>query len=243
MVYFGGSAHAVTTQNVINSLFSASLLTPDTTRDSPTDTWDNVKIPASMYVSNLEPSIWYTVGTDTEPTNYSSLVGVPMWGVSKDGTANFSITWPIFDTECQWDRPGYTQLEWCQFSSNHSDSSTSCQNTTQKCVVNETTGMFVSGPYNIGPSVLTSNFTSYGPTYWEQSQLNSSSAAHYVDILYSIHDNPTYDNILYAGSKQRCQLRTTRVDAEIFCTNGACRVSRFRKSNDSKPDFINPVSL
>lgn len=239
MRYFGGSAHQVNDQNVINALFSASLLAPDSTRSGPTDTWANIKIPASKYVLDLQPNAWRTFDTASGSINYSSLVGVPTWCVPDQGTASFNLNWPIVDTDCHWEQPGYSELEWCKFCNNHPDPNNAlCEtyNTAQQCILNETTGEVQGQTSDGGLSVITSNVP------YNLTQLYSNSTPQYMDILFSVRNSHKVNNISYPGSKSRCRLRTVRVEAGVLCNDGACHVSKVRKSNDPRPDFINPVS-
>lgn len=240
MLYFGGLSNQIGAQNVINALISASLLTPDSTRYGPTDAWGNIKIPSSSYLINLEADTWYNVDTGAGDTNYSSLIGVATWGHLDQGSTIFSLAWPIFDVDCHRELPGYTELEWCYFALDHIDPDRESSSTTQQqCSYNETTHT-VEGPTHQGPGVL----TSYWSSSWNStSQLNISSRPQYMNITFSMRDNHTIDNVAYPGSKISCELRTIRVDAEVVCNYGSCGVSRFRRSKDPRPDFINPVSI
>lgn len=246
--YFGGSSSEVTTSSVINALFSASLLAPDNIRTGPVDSWGNYKIPAVKYISNLDSDTWYTTDPNSQSMNYSSLVGVPTWGLPKQGTVNFTVTWPIFYTDCSWDRPGYTALEWCLNISLSECTTTNnvCLQGNESCVLNQTTGQ-VAGPFYYGPGIFRSDtwdgMNASDPASVNVTQLKSNSPPQYVDITYSTVNTSEINNITYVGLKAQCKLRTTRVEAEVFCTDASCGVSRFRKSNDSRPDFINPVSI
>lgn len=232
--YFGGGAHAMTTQTNINGIFVTSLMAPQTASNGPTDTWGNVRIPASHYVEDLEPGTWYTADESSGFTDYSSLVGIPVWGVPDKDTVNFSITWPIFNTDCQWKQPGYSDLEWCYFSLNHTKSTEQ-----QNCTYNATDGT-VQGPSYKGLPVMTST----DPLWLTEvfvPQLNSSSNPVYMAFAYSMLDDHEVDGVGYPGSKAECKLRTVRAEAQVFCASGACRVTRLRRTIEAKPDFINVV--
>ena len=78
--------------DLINALYFSALLTPPAGQASSVDTWANVKIPA---IENLEststsdPDGWYDVRPGN--TTYSSLVGLPIDGIRKNGSYHFYV--------------------------------------------------------------------------------------------------------------------------------------------------------
>ena len=78
--------------DLIDALYLSALLTPPAGQASPVDTWANVKIPT---IENLESTSksdadgWY----DVQPgnTSYSSLVGLPIDGIRKNGSYHFYV--------------------------------------------------------------------------------------------------------------------------------------------------------
>ena len=78
--------------DLINALYLSALLTPPAGQASPIDTWANVKIPA---IENLESTSksdadgWYDVHPGN--TSYSSLVGLPIDGIRKNGSYYFYV--------------------------------------------------------------------------------------------------------------------------------------------------------
>lgn len=241
MWYFGGSSHYVTTPNVINGLFVSSLLSPNTTRHSAVDSWGNPKIPSPRIVLNqtsddLSSNPWEVVNPAT--TSYSSLIGIPIWDVPELGTANFTIEYPVFETDCHWVYPGIDAMEWCELSGPLV--STISPSTNLTCVLNKTTG-FVQGPYWDGESFLDSEWsnTSYNIIFNE----TDAALPKDVDIIYNILDIHMVDNVSYPGSSAKCILNTDHIEAEVFCTNGGCGVSRMRRSvKELQPQYLNPVS-
>lgn len=68
-------------QNTAIGLYLASLTAPQGMKDSPTDLWDNVKIPMLEDISGWTGSAdaadtWYEV--PQENVSYSSLIGIPV---------------------------------------------------------------------------------------------------------------------------------------------------------------------
>lgn len=78
----GGSFEATAT-----GLYLASLIAPQRMKDSPTDLWDNVKIPMLEDIpgwteSASDTDAWYKVPQHN--VSYSSLVGIPVSGIASD---------------------------------------------------------------------------------------------------------------------------------------------------------------
>ena len=78
--------------DLIDALYLSSLLTPLAGQVSPVDTWANVKIPAIEILESTSKSDadgWYDVHPGN--TSYSSLVGLPMDGIGKNGSYHFYV--------------------------------------------------------------------------------------------------------------------------------------------------------
>ncbi len=226
LYYFGGLSHYTSQINVINGLMVSSLSSPNSIRRSAVDTWGNPKIPSPRSILNqtnddLSLNPWQTVNPAT--TSYASLIGVPIYNTPAHGSATFTIEYPVFATDCKWQHPGIGSLEWCQLSGPLLLSTDPDTNTT--CVLNKADGS-VRGPYYGGGSFLTSQWSNK-----------------YIDIIYSIADSHKVGNVWYQGSRADCILKTTHLEAEIICTNGACGVTRLRRSEkELQPDNLTPVS-
>lgn len=239
--YFGGLAHYDTTINVVNGLFVSSLLSPNSTRRSAVDSWGNPKIPSPRSVLNqsnndLSLNPWQAV--DPATNSYASLIGLPLWNVSGEGTTNFTIEYPVFETDCQWQLPGIDNLEWCRLSGTQFSNVGTQTNTT--CVLNTTTGN-VRGPNWNSGSFLTSAWSNDSAHSGQDG--TSTSLPEYVDIIYNIPDYHKVGNISYQASRAICTIRTDHVEAEMICANGGCGVSRLRRSEkELQPDSLNPVS-
>lgn len=87
----------------LNALYITSLMAPERVRDSPIDTWGNVKVPQ---MSQLDPGLkanesgWYEIDPQNGHIPYSSLVGVPVVGVSPEGNTTFNMESSYFDMQC-----------------------------------------------------------------------------------------------------------------------------------------------
>jgi hypothetical protein len=84
----------------IASLYTTTLLGPETSKGGPLDLWGNVKIPfLSSYEGSLDGS-WSELPNDTSLFYYSALAGIPISEIPL-GTTNFSIESSYMETKCQ----------------------------------------------------------------------------------------------------------------------------------------------
>ena len=78
--------------DLINALYLSALLTPPAGQASSVDTWANVKIPAIESLESTSKSDadgWYDVHAGN--TSYSSLIGLPIDGIRKNGSYHFYV--------------------------------------------------------------------------------------------------------------------------------------------------------
>ncbi|CAD6588389.1 MAG: hypothetical protein ASARMPREDX12_003254 [Alectoria sarmentosa] len=76
----------------INALYLSALLSPPASKASSVDTWSNVKIPTIEKLESTGKSDadgWYDVSPGN--TAYSSLVGLPIDGIRKNGSYHFYV--------------------------------------------------------------------------------------------------------------------------------------------------------
>jgi hypothetical protein len=271
MNYFGGLSHYVNTPVVMNSLVSVSLAAPNSTTLSPRDTWGNVKLPAARYVhtealeyqSATANQLSASKGQGLLPneTEYSSLIGVPLWDVPEKGNLTFDIEWPIFDTDCQWQR-NLTELEYCQ----------TCYQGNETCFVNQSLEYWVDGwPKDCDVSEYAGlNYTNlelcqlcdggrdscflnstvngtvdgwpYGCRFDSQNmyltsndlqQVNSTSSPHYLSLAFTVYapDSGSSDGKDVYSTTAECILRTTHVTATVSCAEGVCEIYGMRESS------------
>lgn len=83
----------------INSIYSTSIISPDSVRESSLDSWGNVKIP---YFRRLDASANSTGWTPVPRTGiaYSSLLGVPTANIPGVGNTTFVSTTTYLDLDC-----------------------------------------------------------------------------------------------------------------------------------------------
>lgn len=103
------SGDAATSLAAINALYSANLLAPLSVKSSDEDTWGNLKIPW-LPISEDAPSqsgTWNVVSDLTSADNYSSLVGLPIAGLTRKPQTlqQFTYEYAYMDLKCPF--PAY----------------------------------------------------------------------------------------------------------------------------------------
>ncbi|KAJ4328689.1 hypothetical protein N0V84_000880 [Fusarium piperis] len=81
---------------ILNSMYNAALLSPDSIRNDSQDIWGNVKIPYLPSYGNLDSPGWQRVPSIFE---YSALVGIPINNISV-GNSSFPIESTYVYLEC-----------------------------------------------------------------------------------------------------------------------------------------------
>ncbi|KIW29290.1 uncharacterized protein PV07_05115 [Cladophialophora immunda] len=89
---------------IVNTLFVASIISPESTKSSPRDTWGNVKIPMIEHYENsstIDDDGWF-ITLDGEQSTYSSIVGIPIAGVDSTDFINYAtnIETAYFRLDC-----------------------------------------------------------------------------------------------------------------------------------------------
>ncbi len=85
------------------ALYTAALLAPLSTKLGPEDPWGNVKIPRLENLSHHTPdsSGWIDVPSNfSMPESYSSLVGLPVVGLSGEGSSTFTMENTYLSVDC-----------------------------------------------------------------------------------------------------------------------------------------------
>ncbi|KAJ4340059.1 hypothetical protein N0V87_002679 [Didymella glomerata] len=105
-----GPAFGITTEGFLRrkyaeagSLYNAALLAPLATKVGPQDIWGNVKIPSLDTFNQSAPGAdgWFDVlSRNLLPETYSSLVGVPIVGLSERAESNFTLEYNYLAVNC-----------------------------------------------------------------------------------------------------------------------------------------------
>lgn len=96
--YFGSDLGAV--QTLIFGSFYAALLGTPRVKSSPVDVWNNVKIPAMESLTTVSTDAWLAVPESPELV-YSSLVGLPLWGLPAGMNNTIYIETSYLLLDCQ----------------------------------------------------------------------------------------------------------------------------------------------
>ncbi|RVD88558.1 uncharacterized protein DFL_002739 [Arthrobotrys flagrans] len=201
------------------TLYTASLLGIAASKYRAVDLWDNVRIP---YIEEIEkqmpkpgPDGWYDV--INKNTTYSSLLGIPIRGLTKNITVNVQTSYSKLN--CSF--LGLLDGRKCWF---HQDDR--CFNVREPHI-----------PDWYFPSVdTTSNFTGYGS--YIIVGMNISQA------IYEIPDGSRgpdpLDLIFQSGgsggmSVARCKLSQTYLDTQVACHSSQCAVSKVRRLSIGTP--------
>lgn len=214
-----------TPAQVVNLFVSASLFAPASTKRSAVDNWGNVKMPASMHLPNTtastkDPTLSsYPWTTDFVPdrTTYSSLIGIPIFHVPTADMSNFYFEWPIFDADCRWEQQSY--IDWCESSKNQTATAS-----------NRTCG---SESDFRASFIMNSSLERANSSTFDQSR-------NPIKLFTSISSVDTDHS--GANLSMNCNIRSTRVEAQVRCEGHNCAVLRMRKVANSEPDYFNPVS-
>lgn len=86
---------------LMNALYLSALLTPPIGQAASMDTWGNIKIPTIEkfeQATRSDANGWFAVSP--ENASYSSLVGLPVSGISTAGSSHFSMESHYMSTSC-----------------------------------------------------------------------------------------------------------------------------------------------
>jgi len=188
---------------VVDGLFVASLLSPWKTKQSPADTWDNVKIPLIEVLENTsrpDTDGWYSLpATGVE---YSSLIGTP---ISNIQDANLNTTLTIETSYWYLDCPVLSSVA-------------------QPPNANLSSSPWETSPGNSG--TLASNVSAF-----RYPRLNGSVPANLParTIIYNSWD-PAGGGSTTGETGSVCNIYTTYVEVDVSCAGLACAAQWLRHS-------------
>ena len=87
--------------NALEAMFLACLIAPVSVKEADRDSWGNVKIPLlrSLVRNNASQTEgWFEPAGNN--ITYSSLIGLPMFGISPRGNSTFQLQTSYIDTDC-----------------------------------------------------------------------------------------------------------------------------------------------
>jgi len=238
------SSGASSFKNTAIGLYLASLTAPQRMKDSPTDLWDNVKIPMLEDIPGWTGSAdatdtWYEV--PQENVSYSSLIGIPVSGIDSIAeTATFSLETSYWRLECPIVQRGSAcdMLEEGSFPTNHLSLNYTTVSPASLNILN--CSGFVRedwyGMWKLSSSLYTNN-SNIGVKRSGHTGVGceSPSTTPVRHLLYS--GWPTYfaadaDDEQFTAY---CTITTSWVEAEVNCQGRECAVQRLRHSQLPHP--------
>ncbi|KAF2625690.1 hypothetical protein BU25DRAFT_345329 [Macroventuria anomochaeta] len=95
--------------------YMAALQSSSQTINSSRDMWGNLKIPDIKYLdgyqANKSIGTWLHIGNDTQLT-YTSLLGMPIFGISTPGNSTFNLTSHYWSIDCEKASGNYSRTPW-----------------------------------------------------------------------------------------------------------------------------------
>jgi len=205
---FQGADHG-TAALPVNALFLASMGAPETTRNSPMDTWGNIMVPQieSMPQHNGSSGTeWIPISPDSNNITYASFIGVPTGSIGQDVNSTFNIETSYWDVRCS----GIKQVLIDDMSrvraSMAGPSNTSCYPT--GCVGTYDWGSIATVPSQDGQSGA--------------GRCNKTNTARSFSILSWDSDSN--------GTFATCKMTTSYVELAVSCEGWKCRTSAIRPS-------------
>ncbi|KAK3345921.1 hypothetical protein B0T25DRAFT_550644 [Lasiosphaeria hispida] len=200
----------------MNTMYGASLTAPASVKNSTMDLWGNLKIPClSRLATPADGSGWQDVPPDPLLEKYSSLIGIPARGLSRDTNTSYSLETSYFDLDC------YKMI-------NGTAADCNVKNDTASIATNNTKPDYYCYPgstFALGIDAMLEQ--SYGGPWG------------YVNDTGRDFPQRTLrfqSMSLPALSVAYCRISTAYVEAAVDCTGLACAVARMRPSQLLHPD-------
>jgi hypothetical protein len=220
----------------LDVVYAASLLAPESVKQSSTDLWNNVKVPMLEALpansKNVNRSTWVDINPNPDII-YSSLAGIPVAGIPKLGTANFSMESSYLWLNCTsvarnidpFSEKARRILTDITLQSNSSwDPLFNGSGTLAGRCAWDQSSWFLSSTASLSvPSTESKRFTEYWHMVFGSRQITSTNA--------------------YAYTIFNCTIGDTRVESQVFCKDSSCAVNRIRQSQvDRRPPWTTPFN-
>ncbi|KAI9674350.1 MAG: hypothetical protein M1829_003752 [Trizodia sp. TS-e1964] len=202
------------------ALFSAAIVAPLPLQQAPVDAYSNVKIPVMESLGSPDKYGWRTV--DQSNVSYSSLLGIPVVGMSQPPAANmnFSIESSYFSFDCpEFYATTDTNSIIPKFDelgnpSKKTNTSSLLNNYDESCFLYGAMPNEPNRDYNPNPSprnILFGSISDSGPTKF---------------------------------TVANCSVVQSRVESEVLCKQGNCAVNRMRRSLfDTRSPASTPLEI
>jgi hypothetical protein len=218
----------------LNALFSSSLMAPASIRNSSMDLWGNVKIPDISRLPSLANSTGWT-NIPGHNTTYSSVLGIPLSNLSKQGNTTFLLESSYIALDC------YDNVTATEGFYNYTTISEVYQ-----ALLNDT---LRNGTY----------YATIGPSHWAPVNTSSLFPMNFertfsiaIDGFYRggtfgtvneyINDTSSYEprallyQTKYGGVSAWCPITTKYVESAVECAGTDCSVIAIRPSQLKHPN-------
>ncbi|KAE9373541.1 hypothetical protein N431DRAFT_374078 [Stipitochalara longipes BDJ] len=214
----------------LNALFASSLMAPASIRNSSMDLWGNVKVPDfSRLTSSANSTGWTNVPVPVPNATYSSVLGIPLGNLPKQGNTTFSIETSYIALDC------YNNITATEEFYNYTE-------------IGSHNGTMPNGTFYavIGPSTGSSdNSSTFSGDFMRTFSLAINGFYDdgvYGSVLESINDTRIYEpwTILYqtkyGGVSAWCPITTKYVESAVECAGTDCSVVAIRPSQLKHPN-------
>jgi hypothetical protein len=240
------------------ALYTAALLAPLSTKKGSTDPWGNVKIPRLEYAdaANTDAKGWSSIPSLMEPEDYSSLVGLPLVGLSERDRTTFALESTYLTVDCgvfnQTPYPGinntnsmvtdFARLEelvpgqvWLNKSTNNPFEPSTGHAASFFIDTNLGSPWSPEDPmYNM----LLGRLDGFVGHY-NQSRLTDEEQQVKREITYTSIYATSVDSSTFGLNIARCSLTQKHVEVQVECVGKLCNVYGIRKSRtDSRPEAL-----
>jgi hypothetical protein len=252
------------TSAVAGSLYNAALLAPQAVKNGPQDSWGNAKIPRyeSLDISTMDVDGWVTIPSAmSTPESYSSLVGLPIAGLTEIAHANFTIEYNYLSVTCtpfdQHPYPGlhgtgdptatnYTKLDALlpgQIWSNKSDSMPFDSLQGRASFILDTPRDLArisirNLPQQANSDTYIARLDGF-VGHINQSKLNETESKTPRELLFASVYGISRDGTEQGLNIARCSLLQHHIEALMSCVGRQCSATRLRKSlSDTRPNAM-----
>lgn len=201
--YHGNAAGLSAYYTPSRALFSTAMMSVGQLKRRSQDIWGNIKIPFINQADGNETDAW-TVFSDPNNITYSSLVGIPVSSIPKDGHTTFTMSTSYLSINC----PVFEVLHQPPRFTNYTVPDAPRPNGTTNC------SWAADSSYML--SIAVSQPCGLA--------LNSSTR----DARMLVFE--TFDT--YGLAHVECQLQTTYVDMNVSCSGASCTTTSARPSQD-----------
>jgi len=208
----------------MNTMYSSSITAPASVKNSTVDLWGNVKIPyLSRLGSPVEQDGWQNATLEADFRKYSSLIGIPVSGLSASANMSFTMETSYLDLDCYrvTDEGGQnTQVKNISSYLNASSSG-------------EYWGTEAGSTFIIAMDGLRERSYRSAWNIWEESANKTNLTYPRRTLLF--RSRAVLNDVGTRLTDAYCRISTVYVEAAVRCTGLLCQVTRMRPSQQPHP--------